>query len=169
MAAAVVVATAVAVATAIDEIRLSFRHRFIPTQPTAGAERQGCEAPALSGTLRVLCRAPDGAMRVLPAFVVLSIGVAGCTPYIPVKDDFGTSALVLPAAPSLAVRGAHASDVPPEFAEFNAYDPAVNRLLATQICATPYQPLEEKPLGAASGGLLQARGRCQTHIPIFGE
>jgi hypothetical protein len=58
--------------------------------------------------------------------------------------------------------------LPPEFVEFNVYDPAVNRLLADQLCATPYQPLEEKSLGAATGRLVQARGRCQTHIPLFG-
>ena len=44
----------------------------------------------------------------------------------------------------------------------------VNGLLADQLCATPYQPLEEKSLAAASGRLVQARGRCQTHIPLFG-
>ena len=98
-------------------------------------------------------------MRLVFALVVvliLSPLMAGCTPYIPVKDDFGTSAL------------APAGDLPPEFAEFNVYDPAVNTLLADQLCATPYQPLEEKSLGAASGRLVQARGRCQTHIPLFG-
>ena len=95
-------------------------------------------------------------MRVLFALVILSPLMAGCTPYIPVKDDFGTSAL------------APAGDMPPEFAEFNVYDPAVNGLLADQLCATPYQPLEEKSLGAATGRLVQARGRCQTHIPLFG-
>ena len=82
--------------------------------------------------------------------------VAGCTPYIPVKDDFATSALV------------PAGNIPPEFAEFNAYDPAVNTLLASQLCATPYQPLEEKRLAAASGVLVQSRGRCQTHLPLLG-
>jgi len=95
-------------------------------------------------------------MRVLFLLVMLSPLMAGCTPYIPVKDDFGTSAL------------APAGDMPPEFAEFNVYDPAVNGLLADQLCATPYQPLEEKSLGAATGRLVQARGRCQTHIPLFG-
>jgi hypothetical protein len=95
-------------------------------------------------------------MRPFLALVLLTAIVAGCTPYIPVKDDFGTSAL------------APAGDIPPEFAEFNAYDPAVNRLLADQICATPYQPLEEQSLDAGSGRLVQARGRCQTHIPLFG-
>ena len=95
-------------------------------------------------------------MRPFPALVLLTAIVAGCTPYIPVKDDFGTSAL------------APAGDLPPEFAEFNAYDPAVNGLLADQLCATPYQPLDEKTLGAGSGRLVQAHGRCQTHIPLFG-
>ena len=97
-------------------------------------------------------------MRALLALLAL-VGpalIAGCTPYIPVKDDFGTSAL------------APAGDIPPEFAEFNVYDPGVNRLLADQICATPYQLLEEKTLGAAPGRLVQARGRCVTHIPLYG-
>jgi hypothetical protein len=95
-------------------------------------------------------------MRAPLALVLLTAIAAGCTPYIPVKDDFGTSALV------------PAGDIPPEFAQFNAYDPAVNPLLADQLCATPYQPLEEKSLGASSGRLAQLRGRCQTHIPLFG-
>ena len=95
-------------------------------------------------------------MRVFLALVIVSPLLAGCTPYIPVKDNFATSAAV------------PAGDTPPEFAEFNAYDPAVNTLLADQICATPYQPLEEQTLGAGSGRLVQARGRCQTHIPLFG-
>ena len=94
-------------------------------------------------------------MRVLFALVLLPLLVAGCTPYIPVKDDFGTSALVA------------VGDIPPEFAEFNAFDPAVNTLLADQLCATPYQPLEDKSVGAASGRLIQARGRCRTHIPLW--
>ena len=96
-------------------------------------------------------------MRAMLVLLLLSAAVAGCTPYIPVKDDFGTSAL-LPVG-----------DIPPEYAEFNAYDPAVNDLLANQLCATPYQPLEVQNLSAASGQLLLARGHCQTHIPIFGE
>jgi hypothetical protein len=95
-------------------------------------------------------------MRALLALLLLPSLVAGCTPYIPVKDDFGTSAL------------APAGDMPPEFAEFNAYNPAVNGLLAAQLCATPYQPLDEKVLGASAGRLVQARGRCQTHTPLLG-
>ena len=96
-------------------------------------------------------------MRAFLSVVTLLAFAAGCTPYIPVKDDFGTSAL------------APAGDIPPEFAEFNAFDPAVNNLLSDQICATPYQPLEAKMLGASNGRLVEARGRCQTHIPLFGE
>ena len=96
------------------------------------------------------------AMRALLALVLVPSIVAGCTPYIPVKDDFGTSAL------------APAGDIPPEYAEFNVYDPSVNTLLASHLCATPYQPIEEKILGASTGRLVQVRGRCRTHIPLFG-
>ena len=72
------------------------------------------------------------------------------------KDDFATTALV------------PVGDIPPEFGEFNAYQAAVNPLLADQICATPYQLMQEKNVGATPGGLLEARGRCQTHIPLLG-
>lgn len=95
-------------------------------------------------------------MRALLVLLVVASALAGCTPYLPVKDDFGTTAL------------APAGAVPPEFAEFNNYDPAVNPLLAAQLCATPYRPLEVKDLPASTGRLLEARGRCQTHIPLFG-
>ncbi|HVA15788.1 MAG TPA: hypothetical protein VNF99_21255 [Stellaceae bacterium] len=95
-------------------------------------------------------------MRAFFAVVLLSSLAAGCTPYIPVKDDFGTSAL------------APAGNIPPEFAQFNAYNPQVNALLADQVCATPYQPVEAKTLGASSGKLIQVRGRCQDHVPLFG-
>ena len=105
-------------------------------------------------------------MRALLALVLLPAILAGCTPYIPVKDDFGTSALV--PAVGLQPTGLSRGDIPPEFAEFNVYDPGVNTLLAAQLCATPYQPLEEKVLGASTGRLVQARGRCQTHTPLFG-
>lgn len=100
-------------------------------------------------------------MRALLYFALLSAAIVavletGCTPVIPVKDDFGTSAL------------APAPDIPPEFAEFNVFDPAVNDLLADQVCATTYQPLEAKTLGASSGKLVDALGRCRPHVPIFG-
>jgi hypothetical protein len=80
----------------------------------------------------------------------------GCTPYIPVKPGFGTSALT------------PAPDVPPEFAEFNNFNPGVNALLADQMCATPAVPLETKSLGASTGGLIEARSRCATHMPFLG-
>jgi hypothetical protein len=95
-------------------------------------------------------------MRALLIVSLLSLGVS-CTPYIPVRDDFATSAL------------APAGDIPPEFAEFNVYNPRVNQLLADQLCATPYQPIEQKALGADSGRLVQGRARCATHVPFFGN
>ena len=95
-------------------------------------------------------------MRAFLALVLLSGLVAGCTPYIPVKPGFGTSALV------------PAGDIPPEFAEFNNVDPTVNRLLATQVCATPYQRYEEKAIDAIPGRMVQAYGRCRNHVPLFG-
>lgn len=83
--------------------------------------------------------------------------VTGCTPRIPVKDSFGTSTLV----PS--------PDIPPEFAEFNAYDPSINPLLGDQICATEYQQIEAKSIDAVPGRIVQANGRCRTHVPLLGD
>jgi hypothetical protein len=96
-------------------------------------------------------------MRVLPVVLLLAFVGAGCTPFIPVRDDFGTSAAV------------PAGDIPPEYAEFNVYNAGVNRLLADQICATPYQPLDGRSLNAAGGRILQTIGRCQTHLPLWGN
>jgi len=94
-------------------------------------------------------------MRHLLALGLLSVLLAnlpaGCTPYIPVKDAFGTSAL----KPT--------GNIPPEFAEFNNYDPSVNALLADQVCATPYIPLEDKSLRAAPGELIAESGRCRPY------
>jgi hypothetical protein len=95
-------------------------------------------------------------MRAFLAILMLSSALPACTPYIPVKDGFGTTAL----APK--------PGIPPEFAEFNNYDPSVNPLLAQQICATAYQPLEARAVGAMPGNLIEARGRCQTHVPLYG-
>jgi hypothetical protein len=100
---------------------------------------------------------PKMSARALLAFLLVSAGVAACTPFIPVKDDFGTSAAV------------PAGNIPPEFAEFNAYDPAINPLLADQMCATPYQPLEDKIMAAEPGRIVAERGRCTTHIPFWGN
>ena len=90
----------------------------------------------------------------LPTILMASL-IAGCTAYIPVKDDFGVSALQ--PVPSM----------PPEFAEFNNYDPKVDGLLADQICATPHTDLEERWLQAEPGQLNAWRSRCNTYRPTF--
>jgi hypothetical protein len=96
-------------------------------------------------------------MRPILALALLIPLAAGCTPRIPVKDDFGTSSLIAK------------TEVPPEFAEFNSYDPTVNALLSDQMCATPYVQLEEKTLGADPGQMPAWRGRCETHVPLLGS
>ena len=87
---------------------------------------------------------------------VLSVLLAnlsgGCVPYIPVEDAFTASAL----KPT--------GNIPPEFAEFNKYDPEVNTLLADQLCATPYIPLYERSLRASPGELIAGTGRCRTYV-----
>jgi hypothetical protein len=94
-------------------------------------------------------------MRVFPALALLCLFAAGCTPYIPVKDEFGVSAL----RPT--------GEIPPEFAEFNRYDPRINPLLADQLCATPYQIQAVKALDAAPGEILAAQARCEIYKPFF--
>ena len=84
--------------------------------------------------------------------VLLANLAGGCTPYIPVEDAFTTSAL----KPT--------GNIPPEFAEFNNYDPEVNGLLADQVCATPHIPLQEKSLRAAPGELIAETGRCRPYV-----
>jgi hypothetical protein len=97
----------------------------------------------------------DFGMRHLFALGLLCVCLlslpGGCTPYIPVKDAFGTSGL----RPT--------GNIPPEFAEFNNYDPGLNALLAQQSCATPYILLTEKSLRASPGELIAASGRCQPY------
>jgi hypothetical protein len=89
---------------------------------------------------------------VLGFLAVLGANLAGgCTPYIPVEDAFGTSAL----KPT--------GNIPPEFAEFNNYDPGVNALLADQVCATPDILLAEKSLRGAPGELIAAQDRCRPY------
>jgi hypothetical protein len=90
-------------------------------------------------------------MRTLPVLALIALLVAGCTPYIPVKDAFATSA-------QRAV-----GTIPPEFAEFNNYNPQVNALLGDQICATPYELRVEQSAQAAPGEIIAATGRCQTY------
>ena len=95
-------------------------------------------------------------MRFLVVPVFMAIAACGCAPTIPVRDSFGVTA----AAP--------VADVPPEFAEFNNYNPAVNPLLADQMCATPYVPMDQTAAGAAPGRMVKADGRCASHIPLLG-
>ncbi|HXC90308.1 MAG TPA: hypothetical protein VNV18_09090 [Stellaceae bacterium] len=94
-------------------------------------------------------------MRTLFSLALLGVLAAGCTPYIPIKDEFGVSAL----RPT--------GEIPPEFAEFNRYDPRVNPLLAEQMCATPYQIEAVKALDAAPGEILAAQTRCRPYEPFF--
>lgn len=87
-------------------------------------------------------------------FLVLALPAAllwGCTPFIPVKDAFGTSA-VKPTG-----------NIPPEFLEFNNYDPQVNGVIADQLCATPYILNAEKSLRATPGEFVAWYGRCEPY------
>ena len=95
-------------------------------------------------------------MRLLLALMLVPPLLAGCTPYLAAKNDFGTSAMV------------PTEGIPPEFADFNTIDPAINMLLANQICATSYQPREVGRIDAQPGQLATARGTCAPHTPILG-
>jgi hypothetical protein len=87
-------------------------------------------------------------MRAVAALFAVGVLAAGCSDHIPLKSDFGVTAATVK------------SEIPPEFAAFNNYDPAVAPLLANQICATPYQLIEQKGLPAVPGDLAAWRGRC---------
>ncbi len=95
-------------------------------------------------------------MRWFYALMLAAPLVAGCTPYIPAKYDFGTSA----AVPK--------GDIPPEYARFNAYDANVNPVLAKQICATSYLPNDVTTADASPGQLVTAHGSCAPHRPLTG-
>ena len=95
-------------------------------------------------------------MRLFLALVIVAPLAAGCTPYIPERLDFGTSA----AVPK--------GDIPPEYAAFNNYDPGVNSILANQICATSYQPRQITTADAAPGQLVTATGTCAPHTVLLG-
>jgi hypothetical protein len=96
-------------------------------------------------------------MRSRLAFALLLVLLVGCTPEIPVKPDFGTSAL----RPT--------GNIPSEFAAFNNFDAAINPLLAHQICATPYIPRVEHTAQAVPGTLVTARGECEIYFPSLGD
>src|SRR5271165_4950358 len=94
-------------------------------------------------------------MRIFSALIALCLLAAGCTPTIPVKDEFGVSALRTN------------EEIPPEFAAFNRYDWRVNPLLADQMCATPFQTQAIRALAAVPGEILADQARCQTYRPVF--
>lgn len=96
-------------------------------------------------------------MRQLFALSVLFVVLGGCVPEIPVKPAFGTSAQQA------------AGSIPPEFAAFNNYAPGVNRLLADQICATPYIAEVQHTAAAVPGKIVAATGRCQTYAPFLAD
>jgi hypothetical protein len=95
-------------------------------------------------------------MRSLFALILVAPLAVSCTPYIPERLDFGTSAL--------APKG----NIPPEYAGFNNYDPGVNADLANQICATRYQPRDVTNTDAAPGQLVTATGSCAPHTVLLG-
>lgn len=90
-------------------------------------------------------------MRNLLALAIFAVFLQGCADRIPVRDDFGTSALV------------PKDKIPPEFAEFNNYDAQVNSLVANQICATSYIQMEQSSQAAQPGELSVWRGRCEPY------
>ena len=77
--------------------------------------------------------------------------LGGCTPFIPIKDAFTTSA----AKPT--------GNIPPEFDAFNNYDPQANAYLTDQMCATPFILSTEKSLRATPGEFVTSTGRCEPY------
>ena len=96
-------------------------------------------------------------MRLLSGLVLVVPLLAGCTPYLPMKADFGTTA----AVPT--------GTIPPEYTQFNAYDPNVNLVVANQICATGYELAKVTTSPASPGELVSATGTCARHQPILGN
>ena len=96
-------------------------------------------------------------MRFVVALALASALLAGCTDTIPYKDDFGVSASQV------------SGKIPPEYRRFNNYDWRTDPLLASQICATPYVPLEEKSMPAAPGEIVAWRARCEPYAIHLGR
>ena len=87
-------------------------------------------------------------------FFVLALPAAlssACTPFIPIKDAFSTSA-VKPTG-----------NIPPEFAEFNRYDRQVNAVVSDQMCTTPFLLDTEKSQRATPGEFIAWSGRCEQY------
>ena len=96
-------------------------------------------------------------MRALCPLAIIGLLLSCCTPEIPVKPGFGVSAL------------SPVGNIPPEFIEFNNFDPQVNDLLANQICATPYVRTVDNSVSAVPGEIIAANGHCQIHRPFVGN
>jgi hypothetical protein len=94
-------------------------------------------------------------MRAASVLALFCLLAAGCTPNIPVKPEFGVSALQT------------TGDTAPEFLEFNRYDPRLNPVLADQVCATPPTTEVVKALDAAPGEILAAQAKCARYQPWF--
>jgi hypothetical protein len=90
-------------------------------------------------------------MRLFVVLVLPALFLGACTPRIPVRDAFSTSAVK------------STGNIPPEFAEFNHYDPQVNAVVSDQICATPFILDTEKSLRATPGEFISWTGRCQPY------
>lgn len=90
-------------------------------------------------------------MRLVFVLALPALLSGACTPFIPIKDAFGTSAL----KPT--------GNIPPEFAAFNRYDPEVNAAISDQMCATPYFLNTEKSLRATPGEFVSWSGRCERY------
>ncbi|HEX3523271.1 MAG TPA: hypothetical protein VHT52_14425 [Stellaceae bacterium] len=90
-------------------------------------------------------------MRLFFVLALPAVLSTACTPFIPIEDAFSTSAL----KPT--------GNIPPEFAEFNRYDPQVNALVNDQMCATPYLLDTEKSLRATPGEFIAWSGRCEQY------
>jgi hypothetical protein len=96
-------------------------------------------------------------MRAASFLAIFCLLAAGCTPNIPVKPEFGISALQT------------TGDTPPEFLEFNRYDPRLNPVLADQMCATPPTTEVVKALDAVPGEILAAQAKCARYQPWFAQ
>jgi hypothetical protein len=111
--------------------------------------------PPQPGTLAASGESSGYGMGKFSAVALLALVAAGCTPRIPVEEAFAVSALRA------------TSEIPPEFAAFNRYDPRVNPLLAEQSCATPFETQYYKSLQAVPGEILIDQVRCKSYWPFF--
>jgi hypothetical protein len=110
--------------------------------------------PCISGPRQAHCVAQPLVETVVRFLIYLAVPVTflgGCTPYIPIKDNFTTSAAI------------PIGNLPPEFLAFNNYDPQVNAYVADQMCATPYILNTEKQLRATPGEFVTWTGRCEPY------